>query len=70
MNMQNACATLFKIKIGFRFQIWFWMRSSFISAVLQLWVKVKGSVGYYEEAHMAVATNDHDERLHNFQNSL
>ena len=44
MNMQNACATLFKIKIGFRFQIWLWMRSSFISSKLQLWVKVKGSV--------------------------
>ena len=26
-------------------------------------MKVKGSVGYYEEAHMAVATNDQDERL-------
>ena len=22
MKMQNACATLFKIKIGFRFPIW------------------------------------------------
>ena len=45
MNMQNACATLFKIKIGFRFQIWFRMRLSVSEIQRQCW-KILGRNKY------------------------
>ena len=40
MKMQNACATLFKIKIGFRFQIWFRMRLSVSEIQRQCWKRL------------------------------
>ena len=46
MNMQNACAALFKIKIGFRSQIWYRMlrSSSILGELTRLPARIKGSV--------------------------
>ena len=61
MNMQNACATLFKIKIGFRFQIWFRMRPSF--SYNCEW-KSKAALEEIRKKQIWLpATNDQDERL-------